>query len=82
MNIWYLLQKFADWITYQVFDIPINSLLGNSINFFIFDTLKIFILLIVIIFAITIIRTYLPPEKIKNSREKSMSFDFKFLSAI
>ncbi len=82
MNIWYLLQKFADWITYQVFDIPINSLLGNSINFFIFDTLKIFILLIVIIFAITIIRTYLPPEKIKNILSHKNKFVGNILASL
>ena len=34
-------------------------------NFFIYDTLKIFILLSVIIFATSIIRSYLPPEKIR-----------------
>lgn len=66
MNIFYSLQKLADWLTYEIFGIAKNSLLGNSINFFIFDTIKIFILLAVIIFAVSIIRTYLPPEKIRN----------------
>jgi len=66
MNIWYPLEKLADWLTYQVFGITQNSLLGSSINFFLFDTLKIFILLAVIIFIVSIIRTYLPPEKIRN----------------
>ena len=66
MNIFYPLQQLADWLTYQVFNITQNSLLGSSVNFFIFDTLKIFILLSVIIFAVSILRTYLPPEKIRN----------------
>lgn len=66
MNIFYPLQKLADWLTYQVFSIVKDSLLGSSINYFIIDTLKIFILLVVIIFAVSIIRTYLPPEKIRN----------------
>jgi hypothetical protein len=66
MNIFYPLEKLADWLTYQVFGITQNSLLGSSINFFLFDTLKIFILLAVIIFIVSIIRTYLPPEKIRN----------------
>ena len=66
MDIFYPLQKLADWFTYQVFGIAQNSLLGGSINFFIFDTLKIFILLLVIIYIVSIIRTYLPPEKIRS----------------
>ncbi len=66
MNIWYPLEKLVDWLTYQVFGIAQDSLLGNAINFFIFDTIKILILLIVIIFVVSIIRTYLPPEKIRN----------------
>ena len=66
MDIFYPLQKLADWLTYQVFNITKESLLGSSVNFFIFDTLKIFILLAVIIFAVSILRTYLPPEKIRG----------------
>lgn len=65
MSIWSPLQKLADWLTYRVFGIAQDSLLASSVNFFIFDALKIFILLAVIIFAVSIIRTYLPPEKIR-----------------
>ena len=32
-------------------------------NFFIYDTLKIFLLLTVIIFVVSIVRTYFSPEK-------------------
>lgn len=74
MNIWYPLQKFADWFTYNVFNIAQNSLLGNAINFFIFDTLKIFILLGLIIFIVSIIRTYFLPSKIKTILSHKHSF--------
>lgn len=66
MNIFYPVEVLASWLTYQVFNIAKNSLLGNAVNFFIFDTIKILILLIVIIFIVSLIRTYLPPEKIKK----------------
>ena len=65
MSIFYPLQVFADWLTYGVFKIVENSLLASAVNFFIYDTLKIFILLAVIIFAVSIIRSYLPPEKVR-----------------
>lgn len=65
MSIFYPLQLLADWLTYSVFRIVSGSFLGSAVNFFIFDTMKIFLLLSVIIFAVSIIRSYLPPEKIR-----------------
>jgi uncharacterized protein len=61
----YPLQLLADWLTFSVFNITPDTLLASAINFFIFDTVKIFILLSVIIFVVSIIRSYLPPEKIR-----------------
>lgn len=62
----YPIQLISDWLTYTIFRITPKTLLGSSINFFIFDTIKIFILLFVIIFVVSIIRSYLPPEKIRS----------------
>lgn len=61
----YPLQLLADWLTYSVFNIAPKTLLASSVNFFIFDTLKIFVLLFVIIFVVSFIRTFLPPEKVR-----------------
>jgi uncharacterized membrane protein YraQ (UPF0718 family) len=61
----YPLQLLADWLTYSIFNIAHGTLLASAVNFFIFDTLKIFILLFVIIFIVSFIRTYLPPEKVR-----------------
>jgi uncharacterized membrane protein YraQ (UPF0718 family) len=65
MDIFYPLQFIADWLTYAVFNIAHGTLFASAVNFFIFDTTKIFVLLSVIIFAVSIIRSYLPPEKIR-----------------
>ncbi len=66
MDIFYPIQLFANWLTYTVFDLVPNTLLAGAINFFIFDTIKIYILLSVIIFLVSIVRSYLPPEKIRT----------------
>ena len=66
MNMFYPIQLLADWLTYSIFGIAKETLLASSVNFFIFDTIKIFILLAVIIFAVSIIRSFLPPEKIRK----------------
>lgn len=65
MSIFYPIQLFSDWLTYSVFGIAQKTLLAGAVNFFIYDTIKIFILLSVIIFIVSIIRSYLPPEKIR-----------------
>jgi len=72
MDIFYPIQLFADWMTYSVFGIIPKTLLASAVNFFIFDTIKILLLLIVIIFTVSLIRSFLPPEKIRKilSHEK------------
>mgnify|MGYP003614189983 CR=1 FL=1 len=43
-----------------------GSHLGESLHFFIYDTIKIFILLVSIIYIVTLLRSYLPIEKAKD----------------
>ncbi|MFA6257874.1 MAG: permease [Candidatus Paceibacterota bacterium] len=65
MSIFYPIQILANWLTYSVLAITPKTLKALAINFFIYDTIKIFLLLFVIIFFVSIIRSYLPPEKIR-----------------
>lgn len=66
MDIFYPIQWFADWLTYSAIKLSKESILGSSVNFFVYDIIKIFILLCVIIFGFAVIRSFLPPEKIKK----------------
>ncbi len=66
MDIFYPVQLLAEWITYGLFSIPKETHLAEAVSFFIYDSIKILILLIVIILAVSIIRTYLPPEKTRK----------------
>jgi len=65
MDIFYPIKLLSDWLTFSLFTITPKTLLADAINFFIYDTIKILILLTVIIFAVSIIRSFLPPEKIR-----------------
>lgn len=49
----------------EFFGISLDSKLGSSLQFFIFDTIKIFILLSVLIFTMGVIQSFFPPEKTK-----------------
>lgn len=54
------------YILENVFGISIQEQLGGSIHFFVYDTIKIFILLSILIFIISYIQSYFPPEKTKK----------------
>lgn len=47
----------------QVFGLDMASRVGGSIHFFIYDVIKIFILLGVLIFSISWVQSYFPPER-------------------
>ncbi len=47
----------------KVFRLDISSRIGGSLHFFIYDTIKIFILLSILIFGISIVQSFFPPEK-------------------
>lgn len=46
--------------------IDMNQQLGKMLQFFIYDTLKIFALLAVLIYIISYIQSYFPPERSKT----------------
>lgn len=50
----------------NVFGLNVNERLGGSIHFFLYDTIKIFILLSVLIFIISYIQSFFPPERTKK----------------
>lgn len=69
-------QIFADWLIYSILGISKNSRVGSALNFFVFDTIKIFILLMIIIYVITFIRSFFPPEKTRKILAKSKGSTF------
>jgi len=82
MSIFFPVQALADWLTYSVFHLAANSLLAGAVNFFIFDTVKIFILLAVIIFAVSVIRSFLPPEKIRTILSHKNQYTGNVIAAV
>ena len=71
MDIFAPIQWFADWLVYSIFNVTKGTQLGNTVNFFVYDTIKILLLLAVIIFVVSLIRSYFPPEKTKKFLSKA-----------
>lgn len=72
------LQDFADWLIYSVFGLVSGSKIGDALNFFVFDTVKIFILLALVTLIMGVINSYFPIEKVRNflTRHKWYGFDY------
>jgi uncharacterized membrane protein YraQ (UPF0718 family) len=60
------LESFADLVVIRLLGLDVETHLGGAVHFFIYDTLKIFLLLATIIFVVAIIRSWFPPERTKR----------------
>ena len=58
--------------------IDINSNIGASIQFFIYDVIKITVLLCVLIFMISYIQSYFPPERSKKILGRFLGIKSKY----
>ncbi len=61
-----MLKDFADHVVYGLLGLEPEDHLGQALNFFIYDSIKILILLSVIIFLVAIVRSYFPPERTRR----------------
>lgn len=82
MDIFYPVRLFADWLAYGLFALASKTTLAEAVDFFIYDTIKIFILLTVIIFVVSLIRSYLPPEKVRAILSRKNKYLGNTLAAI
>ena len=77
-----MFQTFADYMTYDVFKIETGTQLAGAVNFFIYDSLKIFFMLIVIIFVVSMIRSYFSPERTKQLLSHKREFLGNIMAAL
>jgi hypothetical protein len=81
MSIFYPVQLFSDFISYDLTGLARESYLGNAVNFFIYDTIKIGLLLIVVNYIMAITRYYFPMEKARDILTKKRWFGLNYLMA-
>jgi uncharacterized membrane protein YraQ (UPF0718 family) len=77
-----VLKAFAHYLVYDLFGMAQGSRLSGALEFFIYDTIKIFLLLSVIIFVVSIIRSYFPPERTKRILSHKREFIGNILAAL
>lgn len=77
-----MLKSFADYIVFTLIGLVPGSRSGEALNFFIYDTLKIFLLLAIIIYVVAVIRTSFPPERTKRMLSHKREYVGNVLAAL
>ncbi|MCE5284469.1 MAG: permease [Pelosinus sp.] len=77
-----MLQEFADLLVYQGLGLVPGSTLGGAINFFVYDSIKIFLMLTIIIFGVSILRSYFPAERTKKILSHKREFYGNIVAAL
>ncbi|OIO55467.1 hypothetical protein AUJ46_01450 [Candidatus Peregrinibacteria bacterium CG1_02_54_53] len=80
MDIFFPLQFAADWLSYSLFSLSPESHLGQAVDFFLYDTAKIILLVYGISFLSGIVNFYLPVERIRDylASHKLWGLDYFF----
>lgn len=76
------LESVINRFTYSVLNLEATAQLAQALNFFLYDSIKIILLLLVITLLMTLLNSYLPIEKIRNflTRNKLFWLEYVFAS--
>ena len=77
-----MIKSFADYVTFYLMGLTPGSHGGEALNFFIYDTIKIFLLLTTIIFVVAIIRSSFPPERTKQILSHNREYVGNIMAAL
>lgn len=75
------IQHFADWLIYGIFGVVQGTHLGDALNFFVYDTIKILFLLLIITFLMGIVNAYFPIDRIRNFLSRNKLYGGEYLMA-
>ena len=76
-----MIQSFADWLVFGVFGLAQTSRLGEALNFFVYDTLKILFLLFLISTVMSVVNTYFPIERLRNFLSSHRLYGLQYVFA-
>ena len=74
-------QAAVDLFVYEWLGMASGDRIADALNFFIYDTVKILFLLTVIIFAVTLLRSYFSTEKVREYLSKRHEFTGNILAS-
>ncbi len=76
-----MIQTLADWLIYDVLGLDAASGLGTALNFFVYDSLKILLLLFLISALMGVVNAYFPIERLRNYLMTHRLYGLQYLLA-
>ena len=76
------LNELVGQILVQFFGLNLSSRVGGSLQFFIYDSIKILTLLVVLVFIVAYIQSYFPPERAKKILGRFNGFSGSLIAAL
>ncbi len=76
-----MIQQFADWLVYGIFGLTDGTPLGEAVNFFFYDSIKIIILLFFISAIMGVVNAYFPIDRLRNFLTTRKLYGFQYLFA-
>ncbi len=75
------LEHMAQWLVYDIFGMNPENHLAKAIDFFIYDSIKILLLLFTVVFLMGIINSYFPIDRVKNYLSRNKLYGAEYLMA-
>ena len=76
-----MIQNFADWLVFSIIGLDNETALGNAVNFFVYDSIKILLLLFLISALMGIVNAYFPVERLRNYLSSHRLYGLQYLLA-
>ena len=76
-----MIQQFADWLVYTVIGLDGTTALGGAVNFFVYDSIKILLLLFLISSVMGVVNAYFPVERLRNYLANHRLYGLQYLLA-
>ena len=76
-----MIQKFADWLIFNVVGLDAGTHFALALNFFVFETIKVLILLFVISAIMGVINAYFPIDRLKNYLQTHKLYGLQYFMA-
>jgi uncharacterized membrane protein YraQ (UPF0718 family) len=77
-----MLKDASHWFVYHLLALEEGARLPDALEFFVYDSIKIFLLLAVVIFAVSLARSYFPPERARRILSHKKLFIGNIMAAL
>lgn len=76
-----MIQNFADWLVFSITGLDNETAFGSAVNFFVYDSIKILLLLFLISALMGIVNAYFPVERSRNYLSSHRLYGLQYLLA-